>query len=125
MRVGITGASGFVGQHLVQGLNDRGSTCIAFSRDATRAVPGCRETRPFRPGNPVDLWDLDAIVNLAGESILGLWTQAKRERISRKARIKRGVIPAEAGIPMRRARGAPLNCSLRQVIGRGSARNSE
>lgn len=82
MRVGITGASGFVGQHVVRILNDRGSTCIAFSRVPGRPVPGCRETRPLRPGTPVDLWDLDAIVNLAGESILGLWTQAKRQRIS-------------------------------------------
>ena len=108
MRVGITGASGFLGQHLVRLLNGRGTTCIAFSRDANRAVAGCRETRSFRPGTPVDLWDLDAVVNLAGESIIGLWTQAKRQRIS-ESRIRgtERVVQALAAAPRDDAETGP------------------
>ncbi|MBV9658237.1 MAG: TIGR01777 family oxidoreductase [Verrucomicrobia bacterium] len=81
MKVGITGASGFIGRHLVRRLGERGHEPVAFSRDTSRRVAGCRETRAFGAGQPVDLWDLDAVVNLAGEPILGLWTKAKRARI--------------------------------------------
>ncbi len=121
MRVGITGASGFVGQHVVRVLNDRGSTCIAFSRSPDRAVPGCRETRLFRPGTPVDLWDLDAVVNLAGESILGLWTQAKRQRIS-ESRIRgtERIVAALAAAPRDSADTGPrvlINASATGLYG--------
>lgn len=81
MKIGITGASGFIGQTLVRHLNAGGHGCIAFSRSPNRPVAGCRETRAFRPGQPVDLWDLDAMVNLAGENIFGRLTKAKRGRI--------------------------------------------
>lgn len=80
MQVGITGASGFIGQHLVRQLNARGHGCVAFSRSPDKSVPGCVETRGTK-GNTLDLHGLDAAVNLAGESILGVWTQAKRARI--------------------------------------------
>ena len=35
----------------------------------------------MQPGGPLDCRGLDGIVNLAGESILGLWTKTKRQRI--------------------------------------------
>ncbi len=79
MRVGITGASGFIGGHLVRHLGERGHEAVAFSRDPGRRVAGCPETRGL--GASPDLAGLDAVVNLAGESILGWWTAAKRERI--------------------------------------------
>ena len=79
MRVGITGASGFIGRYLIRRLNERGHGAVAFSRNPGRGVPGCQETRGLAPA--IDLSGLDAVVNLAGESILGLWTGAKRKRI--------------------------------------------
>ncbi len=81
MKVGITGASGFLGQHLVKALQGRGHDAVAFSRTAARAVAGCVETRSSAPGKQLDLSDLDAVVNFAGESLLGLWTASRRRRI--------------------------------------------
>jgi uncharacterized protein (TIGR01777 family) len=81
MIIGITGATGFIGRHLIARLRARGDECVAFSRRPERPVSGCRETRVFAPARPLDLSRLDGIVNLAGESIMGLWTPAKRRRI--------------------------------------------
>src|SRR5450432_1116407 len=81
MKIGITGATGFIAGNLIPRLSDRGHECVAFSRTAGRAVPGCRETRALVFGTAPDLAGLDALVNLAGESILGRWTAAKKQRI--------------------------------------------
>lgn len=81
MQVGITGASGFLGRHLIRALHARGDDAVAFSRSPSRPVPGCRETRSSAPDAPLDLSGLDAVVNFAGESLLGLWTGARRRRI--------------------------------------------
>lgn len=81
MNVGITGASGFLGQQLVKALHARGHEAVAFSRTPQRPVSGCTETRGCGPGRLIDVSGLDAVVNFAGESLLGLWTAARRERI--------------------------------------------
>ncbi len=86
MKIGITGASGFVGRHLIKQLNERSYDCVAFSRSTRRPVPGCVETRAAGPGQPFDLGGLDALVNLAGESIIGWWTDGKKWRV-RESRI--------------------------------------
>ena len=84
MKIGITGASGFIGRHLIRQLNGRSYDCVAFSRSSNRPVPGCVETRISQP---FDLGGIDAVVNLAGESILGRWTDGKKWRI-RESRIR-------------------------------------
>jgi uncharacterized protein (TIGR01777 family) len=81
MIIGITGATGFIGRHLIGRLRARGDECVAFSRAPQKPVPSCRETRIFAPERPLDLAGLDAIVHLAGENVMGLWTAAKRRRI--------------------------------------------
>ena len=81
MQVGITGASGFLGKHLVAALRARGHDAVAFSRSPSRPVSDCRETRSSAPGTPLNLSGLDAVVNFAGESLIGLWTEARRRRI--------------------------------------------
>lgn len=86
MKIGLTGASGFIAGQLIPRLAERGHECVAFSRTADRAVAGCRETRTLAAGTAPDLAGLDAIVNLAGESILGRWSTAKKARI-RESRI--------------------------------------
>lgn len=87
MKIGITGASGFIGRHLVKRLNERSNDCVAFSRTSARPVAGCVETRAFRPERPLDLGQLDALVNLAGESIMGRWTDGKKWRV-RESRVR-------------------------------------
>ncbi len=81
MRIGITGATGFIAGELIPRLAERGHECVAFSRSTSRVVMGCVETRPLGPGVSPDFSGLDACVNLAGESILGRWTTAKKRRI--------------------------------------------
>ena len=44
-------------------------------------VPGCESVRLFGP--EIDLSGIEAIIHLAGESILGLWTKQKRNKILR------------------------------------------
>jgi len=81
MHIGITGASGFLGRQIVQNALTRGHRVTAFSRRAGAPVPGCESVRLFGPG--VDLNGIEAIIHLAGEPILGLWTKQKRNKILR------------------------------------------
>ena len=80
MKVGITGATGFIGSRVSAHCGRRGHEIVGFSR---RPAAGARL---FRLDAPPDLNGLDAIVNLAGEPILGLWTAEKKRRI-RESRI--------------------------------------
>ena len=79
MHIGITGASGFIGRQLVQDALARGYRVTPFSRQATTQLPGCEPTRLF--GRNMDVNELDAVIHLAGEPIIGLWTKQKRHRI--------------------------------------------
>ncbi len=81
MKVGITGASGFLARHLIGALHARGHEAVAFTRSPGKPVPGCMETRGLSADQPPDVRGLDAVVNFAGESLLGPWTRAKRQRI--------------------------------------------
>lgn len=59
---------------------------MAFTRRPERPVAGAAETRLFDLDQPVDLTGIDAVIHLAGENLLGLWTSAKRKRL-RSSRI--------------------------------------
>lgn len=72
-RLGIVGASGFVGRALRELAVGRGDEVVCFSRQER---PGFRV---FRGAGDLD--GLDAVVNLAGEPILGIWTKARKRRI--------------------------------------------
>ena len=76
MRLGITGASGFIGRRASEMARARGWEVVPFSRQPRDAA-----TRKFVPGEPADVDGLDAVLHLAGESVLGLWTKGKRSRI--------------------------------------------
>lgn len=71
--MGIFGASGFVGRELCTQSAVRGHEMVCFSR---RERPGFRV---FRGAGDLD--GLEAVVNLAGEPILGFWTSARKRRI--------------------------------------------
>ena len=83
MRIGITGATGFIGGHLALFAHGTVHEVIAYTRQAGSFVPISTETL-HQPNNaPYALPEtkLDALVHLSGESLMGLWTHEKRERI--------------------------------------------
>src|ERR1700746_419816 len=81
MHIGVTGASGFLGKQIIQVALSRGHVITGFSRKPEASVPGCKSMRTFGP--EMDLNGIEAVIHLAGESILGLWTKEKRDRILR------------------------------------------
>ncbi|MDB6137685.1 MAG: hypothetical protein JWO94_757 [Verrucomicrobiaceae bacterium] len=90
MKIGITGASGLIGTALGRLAVAHGHEVIAFTRDPARArLEWASQVRPADMGAamPLDASGLDALVNLAGESILGRWTEAKKKRI-RESRVE-------------------------------------
>ena len=81
MKVGILGASGFIGKHLIRRLRTRGHKAVVFTRPGGGKPPTGVSSRPAPTDGPPDLRGLDAVVNLAGETILGWWTKAKKRRV--------------------------------------------
>ena len=75
MIIGITGGTGFIGHAVRRAAEARGDRPILFSRR------GGEGRRLFSLSEPLDVSGCDGLVHLAGESILGLWTQEKRRRI--------------------------------------------
>lgn len=80
MDIGITGAGGFVGRHVVDLALRRGHSVVAFSRHPEKTIPGC-EMRPISLEAPPDLSGCEAVIHLAGENVAGLWTKEKKRRI--------------------------------------------
>ncbi|MEI9997303.1 MAG: TIGR01777 family oxidoreductase [Rhizomicrobium sp.] len=79
----VTGATGFVGSRLVEGLSAAGHDVIVLTRDAAKATA---LRPPFRLITDLEQIDggtrIDAIVNLAGEAVSGgLWTARRRHAI--------------------------------------------
>lgn len=76
MRLGITGASGFIGRHAARLAAARGWEIVPFSRQ-----PRDGRTRRLVPGEPADVDGLDAVFHLAGEPVVGRWSSGKRRLI--------------------------------------------
>lgn len=85
MLLGITGASGFIGRRVIDLALGRGHEVVAFTRSPERAIPGC-EMRAFSLEAAPDLRGCEAVIHLAGESVVGLWTPGKKRRI-RESRV--------------------------------------
>lgn len=104
LTVAVTGATGFIGRRLCAALREAGHAVVVVSRDAGRAatqVPGAARYVAW-PGGDAPLGEgalagVDAVVNLAGESVAGRWTAAKKEAI-RQSRVAgtRAVVEAIA-----------------------------
>jgi uncharacterized protein (TIGR01777 family) len=80
MHLGLTGASGFLGRKILDLALRRGHEVIAFTRDPQRLIPGCT-MRAFSLERPPDITGCEVLIHLAGESVAGLWTPAKKRRI--------------------------------------------
>src|ERR1035441_514348 len=66
MTISISGASGFIGRHLMKSLAQAGHSLRALSRHAPPAE---------------SLREADAIIHLAGEPVAQRWTAAAKQRI--------------------------------------------
>lgn len=76
----MTGANGFLGSSLTGTLSEAGYRVVPL----VRRQPGRGEIHWDPTTGSIDdeaLEGLDAVVHLAGESILGVWTPAKKRRI--------------------------------------------
>jgi hypothetical protein len=83
-RVLISGASGLIGQAVVSVLSAKGYRISRLTR--SQALAGDVQWNPSQPLSPALVSNFDAVVHLAGESIVGRWTDAKKERI-RQSRV--------------------------------------
>lgn len=83
MRIGITGATGFIGTALAKAAAARGHGIVAFTRQKGLSLPWAQEVRPILESgqHAIDPVELDALVHLSGESVMGYWTPSKRQRI--------------------------------------------
>lgn len=90
MRILVTGASGLVGSALCPSLEAAGHTVIRLSRSGPVSWdPAARRI------DPAALEGVEAVVHLAGESVAGRWSAAKKERI-RSSRVEGTTFLAEA-----------------------------
>ena len=82
MRIGITGATGLIGEAFSKLATASGHEVIAYSRrdGPVRHAAKTLKTPP-EAAHQLPEMPLDALVHLAGESLMGLWTAGKRERI--------------------------------------------
>ncbi|MBL9013498.1 MAG: TIGR01777 family oxidoreductase [Myxococcales bacterium] len=95
MKTIVTGATGFVGSHLVPKLRARGDEVIAFSRDAdsarTKLGDGITAVTADleNPGPWAEvLAGADAIVHLAGQSIGAKRWDAREKQVIRDSRVE-------------------------------------
>ena len=58
----------------------RGHEIVAFTRTPERAISGCT-TRKFSLEAPPDISGCEALIHLAAESPMGVWTASKKQRI--------------------------------------------
>jgi len=101
MRILLTGSSGMIGHALVTSLTADGHTVVRLMRSHTPA-PGRHISWDPDKGiiNADELEDFDAVVHLAGESIVGRWTAEKKARIL-ESRIKGTRLLSEALVHLR------------------------
>lgn len=82
-RILISGASGFIGGALIPSLESSGAEITRLSRSksgantTTKTVPW----DPTKPIAPESISGFDAVIHLAGESIVGRWTASKKGKI--------------------------------------------
>ncbi|HEY1262741.1 MAG TPA: TIGR01777 family oxidoreductase [Terriglobales bacterium] len=79
LRILVSGAGGTVGSDLLPALKSAGHEVIRLTRGASGS--SCLHWDPMRPLDAATFPTFDAVIHLAGESIIGRWTASKRRRI--------------------------------------------
>jgi uncharacterized protein (TIGR01777 family) len=97
----VSGSSGLIGAALLPALQSSGYEVTRLVRGAASGK-GRIGWNPARPLAPESVSGFDAVVHLAGESIVGRWTEAKKRRI-RESRVQgtRNLAEAFAAAPLR------------------------
>jgi uncharacterized protein (TIGR01777 family) len=130
MRILITGATGFIGSHLVRRLLAEGHAVAALTRnveDARRVLPAgceCRTWKPAASPKAAVLQGADAVVHLAGAGIADRrWTAARKQAI-RESRVAgtRALVRALAALP---AAACPATLIAASAIGYYGDRGDE
>src|SRR5262245_44490338 len=88
MKILVTGSSGLIGSTLIPSLEKNKNEVYKLVRARADLLAHEIAWDPQQGIiNPPLLEDLDAIIHLAGENIIGRWTEAKKARI-RDSRVK-------------------------------------
>jgi uncharacterized protein (TIGR01777 family) len=90
----VSGSSGLIGVALIPALKSSGYDITCLVRGAASGKEQI-QWDPALPLAPESVSGFDAVVHLAGESIVGRWTEAKKRRI-RESRVKGTLGLAEA-----------------------------
>jgi NAD dependent epimerase/dehydratase family enzyme len=83
-RVLVSGASGPIGKALLPSLRTNGAHITRLVRDNAPPTYSDEQTIPWHPGQPLSadaLSGFDAVIHLAGETIVGRWTESKKTKI--------------------------------------------
>jgi len=84
-RVLVSGVSGPIGAALVPSLESRGMGIARLTRASSRPSPAAATETirwdPAKPISPQAVSGFDAVIHLAGESIVGRWTAKKKAKI--------------------------------------------
>jgi uncharacterized protein (TIGR01777 family) len=109
LKVAVTGASGFIGSHLVAFLTAGGHEVVPMTRRRD-AGPQWIHWDPRAGVIDASLDGVDAIVHLAGESIAGVWTRRRRREILESRRLGTTLI-ARAAASLRPPPGVIVTAS--------------
>lgn len=83
-RILVSGGSGPIGAALVPTLKASGAQITRLSRPGRAQTTPDEESIPWDPEQPLGtnaLSGFDAVIHLAGESIVGRWTEGKKKKI--------------------------------------------
>jgi uncharacterized protein len=86
MTIGITGSSGFLGSSLIPFLTTGGHRVVRFLRHPVGDDDNFKNVKsikwnPSSSSASLNDENIDAVVNLAGETIFGRWTRKRKKRI--------------------------------------------
>lgn len=92
MKILMTGATGFIGSKLIDALSQRGDEVIAVTRNASSAAARALATKRGVTVTSSPIAELvsrvDAVVNLAGEPVIGKRWTPEQKKILRDSRVK-------------------------------------